>query len=62
MKLLEHLLLELLGEASTNKIFASDDCESRQIDLSKDDPRDKIVSTISLFKDHSVVRMFVLLN
>jgi hypothetical protein len=61
MKFLEHLLLELLGEASTNKIFASDDCESRQIDLSKDDPRDKIVSTISLFKDHSVVRMFVLL-
>jgi hypothetical protein len=37
MKLLEHLLLELLCEASTNKIFASDDCESRQIDLSKDD-------------------------
>jgi hypothetical protein len=45
MKLLEHLLLELLCEASTNKIFVSDDCESRQIDLSKDDPRDQIVST-----------------
>jgi hypothetical protein len=46
MKLLEHLLLELLCEASTNKIFVSDDCESRQIDLSKDDPRDQIVSVL----------------
>jgi hypothetical protein len=42
----EHLLLELLCEAFTNKIFASDDCESRQIDLSKDDPRDQIVSVL----------------